>query len=226
MVVIAGIILLAGGIFLWLHHRAPAISEREYATQLLAEFLRAAVKPKSVLVIGNPFADQANHSTQVYQFEKAGISGLKSGFGARIPIKIAHPTVKPSVLADPTSVHIDTKSPTPLSFVIEPLAFDEILKANSDCDLAVSLIGLPVNLSAMEAWNKNGAPRFALLLPDWRIIGDASGIQNAFASGKLVGAVVVRPGTAELTDFKQRYLIINSNNIGQTLARSPQLFGI
>jgi len=110
--------------------------------------------------------------------------------------------------------------------VIESSAFDEVLNANPDCDLAVSLIGLPVNLSSMAAWNKSGPPRFALLLPDWRIIGDAAGIQNAFASGKLAGAVVTRPGSAENSDFKQRYLIINSNNVGETIGRSPQRFGL
>src|SRR5262245_59366114 len=132
IVVIAGVAILAGGVLLWLRHRTPAISEREYATQLLAESLKASVKPKSVLIIGNPFAELSSHSAQTYQFEKAGIAGLKKGFGATIPVKVAHPAIKPSVLADPTSVHIDSKSSTPLSFVIEPFAFDEVLKTKSD----------------------------------------------------------------------------------------------
>ena len=226
LIVVIAVLILAGGLFLWIRHKTPGISEREYATQLLAEFLKTAAKPKSVLVIGNPFTDLPNHSSQAKEFERAGIAGLKNGFGATIPVKVAHPAIKPSVLADPTSVHIDSKSSTPLSFVIESSAFDDVLKTNADCDLAVSLIGLPVNLSSMEAWNKSGPPRFALLLPDWRIVGDPAGIQQAFASGKLVGAVVVKPGSADGMDFKQRYLIINSNNVAQSIARSPQLFGL
>jgi hypothetical protein len=226
LIIVIAVLILAGGAFLWIRHKKPAISEREYATELLAEFLKTAVKPKSVLVIGNPFTDLPNYSGQAKEFERAGIAGLKNGFGPRIPVKVAHPAIKPSVLADPTSVHIDSKSSTPLSFMIESSAFDEVLKANSDCDLAVSIIGLPVNLSSMEAWNKNGPPRFALLLPDWRIIGDPAGIQQAFASGKLVGAVVVEPGSALATDLKNRYFLINSNNVGETLALSPRLFGL
>jgi hypothetical protein len=220
------VVLLAGGILLWLRHKRPAISEREYATRLLAEHLKTAVRPKSVVVIGNPFTDLPNYSGQAKEFERAGIAGLKAGFGAEIPVKVVHPAIKPSVLADPTSVHIDSRSSTPLSFVIESSAFDEVLKTNADCDLAVSLIGLPVNLSAMETWNESGTPRFALLLPDWRIIGDPAGIQQSFGSGKLVAAVAVRPGSTESTDFKQRYLLISSNNVTESIARFPQLFGL
>ncbi len=225
LIVVFAVLILAGGVLLWIRHKRPAISEREYATHLLAEHLKIAVKPRSVLVIGNPFTDLPNYSGQAKEFERAGIAGLKEGFGALIQVKVAHPAIKPSVLADPTSVHIDSRSPTPLSFIIESSAFDDVLKANSDCDLAVSLIGLPVNLSSMETWNKSGPPRFALLLPDWRIIGDPGGIQQAFSCGKLVGAVIVQPGTMERTDFKNRYLIVSSNNVADLIGRSPQIFG-
>jgi hypothetical protein len=226
LIIVIAVVILAGSAFLWIRQKKPAVSEREYATQLLAEFLKTAVKPKSVVVIGNPFTDLASYSGQTKEFERAGIAGLKNGFGPHIQVKVAHPAIKPSVLADPTSVHIDSTSSTPLSFVIESSAFDEVIKANPDCDLAVSIIGLPVNLSSMAAWNKSGPPRFALLLPDWRIIGDPADIKQAFASGKLVGAVVLKPGPAERRDFKDRYLVINSNNVNETLTRSPRLFGL
>jgi len=127
LIVVIAVLILAGGLFLWIRHKTPGISEREYATQLLAEFLKTAAKPKSVLVIGNPFTDLPNHSSQAKEFERAGIAGLKNGFGATIPVKVAHPAINPSVLADPTSVHIDSKSSTPLSFVIESSAFDDVL---------------------------------------------------------------------------------------------------
>jgi hypothetical protein len=223
-IVFIAVLVLAGAVFLWLHEWNPARSERAYATQLLADFVKTAARPKAVLVIGNPFADAPNRPAEVAQFETAGIAGLHAGFGA-IPLKVGHPKIKPAVLADPTAIQIDPNSPTPLSFIVESAAFDELIKANPDCDVVVSLIGLPVNLSGMETWTRPGAPRFALLLPDWRMVGDAAAIEKAFTSGKLVAAVVARPGAAEV-DPKQRYQVINASNVVETLGAAPTLFGL
>jgi hypothetical protein len=223
-IIIVAVVVLAGGVFLWFRWRSPAVSERAYATQLLGEYLKNAAKPKGVLVLGNPFIDRPNRPAEVVQFEKAGIAGLQAGL-AGAPLKTVHPQIKPSVLADPSSIQIDPNSPTPLSFMIESSAFDEVIKANPDCDVVVSLIGLPVNLSSMDAWTHPGPPKFALLLPDWRMIGDPSAIEKAFSSGKLVAAVVTRPDATAATDPKQRYEIVNASNVVEMIRRSPSLFG-
>jgi hypothetical protein len=219
-----GLIVLIGTL-LWLRRPTPAQSERQYATRFLAESLARSIHPRNVIVIGNPFAVLPNHSPQAHDFEKAGVEGLRKGFDREVALKVAYPHIKPSVLANPASVHVDPKSPTPLSFLIESIAFDELLKTNADCDLAISLIGLPVDLNSMEAWARPGPPRFGLLLPDWRIIGDATAIQKAFSSGKLAAAVVNRPGSADATDVKLRFLLIDSNNVAEALQQHPQLFG-
>jgi hypothetical protein len=216
---------LAGALFLWFRWSNPAVSERSYATQLLAEYAKSAARPKGVLVIGNPFVDRPNRPAEAAVFEKAGIAGLRAGF-AGIPIKTAHPKIKASVLADPASVQIDPNSPTPLSFVIESSAFEELITANPDCDLVVSLIGLPVNLAAMDAWTRTGPPKFALLLPDWRMIGDPTAIEKAFSSGKLVDVVIARPEIPSNADPKSRYEIVNATNVVEAIRRWPATFGL
>ncbi len=218
-------LLRAGTVLVLLSRRAPALSEREFATQLLAERVKSAFKPKAVLVIGNPFVDAPNRSAQLYEFENASVRGVKSALGRDTSVKVRHPKVRPEVLANPGSVQIDPRSPTPLSFLVESSAFDELVKENSDCDVVISLIGLPINLGSMEGWSKPGLPRFALLLPDWRMIGNAEAIQSAFSSGKLAAAVVRRVNVTEGSDFKERYVIVDGENFGQLWREAPKMFG-
>src|SRR5262249_49245814 len=151
----------------------PAVSERQIATRNLAEYLKSTIKPKAVLVISNPFSQLPNRPPQVYEFEKAGIAGLQEGFGKEVSLKVDFPELKPQALANPASVPMDPGTTTPLSFLVTEQSFEKVIQKNPDCDVVVSLIGLPVNLHASEAWTKAGPPRFALLLPDWRIIGDS-----------------------------------------------------
>jgi hypothetical protein len=225
----AGVVLLFGA---WLYsfalrRSAPAVSEREYATHLLAKHLRAAANPREVLVIGNPFAKLPDRPGQVYDFEKAGVTGLERGLGAAIHVVTAHPALKPEVLENPSRVQIDPTSPTPLSFMVDSAAFDELIRKHPKAGIVVSLIGLPVNLRAFEAWNKPGAPRFALLLPDWRIIGDSAAIRNAFETGKLLAAVAAKPGATDAagaTAVEERYLLIHSNNVADVLQAHPKIF--
>jgi hypothetical protein len=205
---------------------SPAISEREYASRLLAEFLKSSVQPNAVIVIGNPFADLPSRPVEVYQFENAGVAGARQAFEPIIPVIVAHPELKSSIMENPSSAQIDPRSSTPLSFLVESQSFDELCRAHPECDLAISLIGLPVNLSAMRSWTSGGSPRFGLLLPDWRILGDAAAIQKAFASGKLVAAVVRPPNSAAKPDFKDRYMLVHSNNVAELLSRFPQSFGL
>jgi len=221
------------GLALWLFvnsRKSPAVSERQVATRMLAEYLRKTFKPKFVLVISNPFSELSGRSAQIYNFEKAGVAGLKDGFGLETPLKVVFPKLKPEVLADPSSVQVDPKSTTPLSFFVTAQAFDDLFLAHPQCDLAISLIGLPVNLPRMKAWNKAGLPRFALLLPDWRMIGDPSVIENSFASAKLAAAIVLKPvelntaGVAHPNEAASKFLLVTRNNVSELVKDLPRLF--
>lgn len=220
-------------VWLALGRRPAAVSERQLATRILAEHLKTSLKPRAVIAFSNPLTQLPDRPAQTYEYQKAGLAGLIEGFGQEVPVKAVFPKLKPEVLADPSTVQVDPRTTTPLSFLVTENSFDELFEANKDCDLAVSLIGLPVNLRAVRAWTQPGPPRFALLLPDWRIIGDIGAIREAFASGKLVAAIIAKPNALEALDrrvvdsakwFEERYFLVTSNNVETALKQFPRVF--
>ncbi len=213
-------------------HR-PQLSQREIATRVLAEYIASKRHPAHVLVMSNPFTQMRGHPAQAYSYQKAGVAGLQRGFGAKAELRIAFPKLKPGALQGSGVVYVDAQTKTPLSFLVAEDAFDEVTRKNPDCEVIVSLIGLPVKLNAVEAWTKGGAPAFGLLLPDWRMIGDTQGILSAFKSGKLLAAVLDKPGAPPDTlpvsgeyrsEFDARYILATAENIEGLLKSSPQLF--
>ena len=206
-------------------------SERTAATQVLAEYVVTSARPKGVLVISNPFTQQSGRPANVYAFEKAGVDGLKKGFGAKVPLTIAFPKLREQVLRDPGSVQVDPQTTTPLSFLVAENSFRELLQMHPNCDVVVSLIGLPVNLVAFKEWSQAGAPKFALLLPDWRMIGGREEILRAFREKKLIAAVVNKPNAIESVakdyreQFENRFILVTADNAEKALADYPAAFG-
>jgi hypothetical protein len=197
------------------------LSEREAAMRLLAEHLAVEVRPRAVLVLSNPFSQQSGRPAEIYEFERASLRGLASGFGEATPIKNAFPELRPEALQDAANVYVDPKTTTPLSFLVAENAFQKAVEQHPDCDLVISLIGLPVNVKAFPAWSKPGAPRFALLLPDWRMIGGKNAISEAFKSGKLAAAMV-----RKLNADDDSFLLVTGASVDELLATQPQLFGL
>jgi hypothetical protein len=223
-IVLVGLIVLLPGCA----DSAP-LSERELATTVLAQESAKIVRPKKVLVISNPFSEQPGRPEQVYDFEKAGIAGLKEGFGDGVKIEVVLPHLKPEVLKDPRSVQVDPQSPTPLSFLVSEQAFSEALQKHPDADLVVSLIGLPLNLTGFKEWNQPDKPQFALLFPDWRIIGNQPAITRAFQSGKLVVAVVRKSLPEERegdpkAQFDGKYFLVTRDSVESLLKEHPGIF--
>jgi hypothetical protein len=210
--------------------RRAALDEREVATRVMAAHLQSTLHPKAVLVLSNPFAQMPGRPAEVYRFEEAGISGLKQGFGKDVRLIVAAPELKPEAREDPGSVPVDPKTTTPLSFLAAADAFDKAIHSATNCELVVSLIGLPADISRFEAWNRPGPPRFALLLPDCRMIGSAENVRTAFVSGKLAAAVVRKPGSAAAgkqgdPSFEDRFILVTSSNVDEFLGKIPQAFG-
>jgi hypothetical protein len=212
--------------------RSAPQSERTVATRVLAEYVAKAAQPKAVLVMSNPFSEQSGRPAEVYAFEKAGIEGLKEGFGPKVPVTVAFPKLKDEVLRDPASVSVDPQTTTPLSFLVAPNAFSEVIQQNAKCDVVVSLIGLPINLAGMKEWSQPGAPKFALLLPDWRMIGGRDEILRVFREKKLLAAVVNKPNGAEgqgkdyKERFESRFFLVTEANVEGLLRDYPAVFGI
>lgn len=210
-------------------------TERELATRVLAEHVTKVAQPKSVLVFSNPFSEQGGRPAQVYAFEKAGLAGLREGFGSETPLTVVFPKLKPEVARNPGSVQVDPQSATPLSFLVAEQSFSELIQQHSQSDLVVSLIGLPVNLAEFKAWSEPGTPRFALLLPDWRMIGGRDAILRVFQEKKLIAAVVNKPNAPEAgsslssdyrAEFERRFLLVTPENAESHLQQFPFLFGL
>lgn len=203
------------------------------ATRVLAEYVAAQHPGKRVLVISNPFTRERGHSPQIYAYEEAGIAGLRKGLGNAQPMKVVFPALRPEVGRKPGSVYVDPKTTTPLSFLVAEDAFDALAKENSDFDIVVSLIGLPVNVSRAGIWQNPAGPKFALLLPDLRFIGQPEAVRAAIKSGKIVGAVLKKPGAPpEATpvdgdyksEFAKRFVLATTETVDQLLQVYPQLF--
>jgi len=206
-------------------------SERFAATRILAQEVAKILKPKSVLVISNPFTRESGRSPEIYAFEKAGVEGLQEGFGSGVKMEVEYPPLKPEVLKDPGSVSVDPGSTTPLSFLVSETSFSEVTQRHPSADVIVSLIGLPLNLANYKEWSQPGSPKFALLLPDWRMIGNKEAIVQAFRSGKLLAAVVRRSvslnaGSDGEADFGSKYFLVTAANVETLLREQPAAFGL
>lgn len=207
-------------------------SERTVATRVLAEYVANAAPPKGVLVISNPYTQHEGKPAEIYAFEEAGIQGLKEGFGPKMPLTVVFPKLKEEALRNPGSVAIDPQTKTPLSFLVAENAFSELIQQNTNCDVVVSLIGLPVNLAGVKEWSQPGGPKFALLLPDWRMIGGPEQVLKAFRETKLLAAVVNKPNAEEAAgsdykeQFESRFLLVTSKNVEGLMKEYPAVFGL
>ena len=233
------VIFLAGAAFAvgWMVlNKTPekkALLARELATERMAQYLAQKYPGQRALIISNPYTRQKGLAPGVYDQEEAGIRGLRKGFANKVAVgAVAYPELKSGAQNDPRSVQISAGSTTPLSFLVTDDAFDKLARQHG-CDLIVSLIGLPVNLGAVEAWRRTGKPKFALLLPDLRMVGDAAAIQSAVKAEKLAVFVLNKPGAppeqSRLSDdrqaeFERRYILVTPETIDQVLQSYPQLF--
>lgn len=236
---IATAVILASIVAVWVVRQwggnpaTAALSQRELATQVLAEHVAKRFAGKRALVISNPFTRTRDSKPQVVEFEEAGIRGLKNGFGKAVEVKVGYPALRPEFVQNPGAISVDPNTTTPLSFLVAEDAFDRLAEESSDCEVLVSLIGLPVNLNRVRVWQAASDRKFALLLPDWRLMGNRDSIRAAFKSGKLVAAVINKPGAPAERErvsgrgraaFDQWFLLATAENIDELLAQYPHLF--
>lgn len=207
---------------------------RELATWGLAQEIVRQTPGRHALVLANPFATLGEIDSSVQQAEDAGLRGLRRGFGQSLPIKaVVAPNLRTGALTNPRSYFIDPETTTPLSYLVAPDAVDRAFHDHPDCEVMVSLIGLPVDLSRVAAWQTNGPPRFALLLPDLRLLGGLANVRAALARGKLAALVLARPGAPDLAtgqrgdwddEFQKHFLLVTSNTLESVVKSYPGLF--
>jgi len=209
-----------------------SLGHRGIATQFLGGYLASHYSGKKVVVLSNPFSIQPGQSREVYQFEEAGLRGLRRGLGKAVLIEqVAYPEIRPAFLKDRSSVPIDPATTTPLSYIVAEDALDKITRQHPQDEIFVSLIGLPIDVLRTETW-KTGR-KFALLLPDLRMLGDQSAIRMAFQSGQIAAIVLNKPGAPPddrplgrdaKMEFDLRFLLVTPENVDQYLKAYPRLF--
>ena len=211
---------------------AASLGHREIAMQFLGEYLADHYSGKKAVVLSNPFSTQPGQPREVYQYEKAGLRGLRRGLGNAVAIEqVAYPEIRPAFFKDRRSVPIDPATTTPLSYIVAEDALDKIIRQHPQAEILVSLIGLPVNVLQTETW-KMGR-KFALLLPDLRMLGDQNSIRATFQNGKIAAIVLNKPGAPSdnqplgrdpKMEFTLRFLLITPENVDQCLKAYPRLF--
>ena len=224
--------IVAGRLLLRSHPDRHALQAREMAARGLAEYLARTQPGQRALVMSNPFIHRAGTDRKIIGTEEAGVRGLRAGFGNKVTVgAIVLAELKPGALEDPRSVVIDPETTTPLSYLVAPDAFDLAARAHPDCELIVSLIGLPADLGRCEVWRAPGPPAFALLLPDLRMVGDTAAVVQAVKSGKLPAFVLRKPGgpgddtpVGKDVEFAKRFVLVTRENVEQVIQEHPGLF--
>jgi hypothetical protein len=222
------------GYYFYNRPRVEADQLRSLATWGLADYLAEHYADSRVLILANPFATRENMDQAVVDQEQAGIQGLRDGFrDEMVSVEVVYPTLLPDAYASPQSLIPDSSVTTPISFLLAPNALASLRTEHPDHDLWVSLIGLPVGISEQEIWKTGKGPKFALLLPDLRVIGNPAEIRSAVRAGKLAAFVLTRQGQMFDTqsmnenrreEFDKRYILVSSENVDKVMEDYPELF--
>lgn len=230
--IVGVLVLITAGVWYFLRSEPSdyALTARELATRRLGEHLAQKFPGQRALLISNPFTQNANIASDIVATEKAGINGFKKGMEDKLVLEaVAFPELKPEARTNPRAVFIDGETTTPLSFLVSVDAFDKLAGQHPQCALFVSLIGLPANVKELRCW-QDEKPKFALLLPDLRFVGNAAAVKLSLQKGKITAMVLQKPGAPSLhrgvsqTDFDQLFILVTADNIERTMLDYPQLF--
>jgi hypothetical protein len=238
LVVFVLLILLGLGLGYYYWHRPKVTADqiRFLATWGLADYLARTFPGSRALVISNPYISKKKVASYVIEQEKSGLEGLRAGFGDKVTLAdVVYPELKPEAESDPRSVPMDAGVTTPLSYLVTDRAFDQLVEQHPNCDLVVSLIGMPANLDQVKCWTQKGSPKFALLLPDLDVMGGVAAVEQALESGKLTAFVELKAGfsqegtisSAELkSEFEKRFLLVTPDNFNSIVQTEPELLGL
>lgn len=207
---------------------------REVAARALVEELARLNPGGRILVLSNPFVKQPGTAPEIVAMEQAGIAGITAGAGKALTIgAVVNPELRPEAREDPAAELAGVNTTTPISFLMATDAIDKLVKQHPDCGLIVSLVGLPSELNACQAWSAPAGPKFAFLLPDFRGIADSATILQAVKSGKVVAFVLPKPGALGndgkvsgdfQAEFEKRFVLVTARNVEQVLQSWPALF--
>lgn len=153
------------------------------------------------------------------------IDGLKEGVGDKLEIvNIDYPKIPPPPKTDPNE-------PDEMFMMEEMMKaehFDKLFEKNRDCNLIISMIGLPYDVGEMQLWSmpKETRPQMALLF------ADVHNLKNAIRAGYII-ALSYKPGVKFSEEdapddpqkaFDKRYIIITPKNVMELDEKYPGFF--
>ncbi len=172
-----------------------ALRERALAMEIMGSQIATGRGGQRVLVVGNPFTQLPGALSSVVDAESASVSGLRQGLGGAAKVfGPVYPKLRPEAVLDPASVPMPPGTSTPLSYLTKEGEWDRLISDHGPADLLVSLIGIPNDLEKHEWWRAADGPKLALFLPDFRVLGDPSRVDEILLGGKIVGAIVPATG--------------------------------
>lgn len=153
--------------------------------------------------------------------QKELVDGLKEGMGARVIIEaIGSPIVEKKEGVPPEEMMM-------MEEMLQAKNYNELIEKHKDCELVISIIGLPHDIKKMKIWKNDNKQKLALLF------GDVFILEKAIQIGKVVAAVTYRPGVkfteeAAPSDpkeaFEKRYLLITPENVKEIAEKFPNIF--
>jgi len=196
--------------------RRAALADRTRAAAALGSYLAAHFQGSSAVVLSNPFAAEKNTPRNIRDFEQAALAGLRKGLGTKVTIaEIVHPRLK-TFSGSPYKL-IRSPTTTPLSYLMDDAALDDVIRTHPDCRLVISLIGIPAGIRTSSFWKHPGTTSLALLLPDLSFLGDESSIRYAFKSGRVTAAVLPDKHRDKLREGPRDFLVVDQSNIADFL---------
>lgn len=112
-----------------------------------------------------------------------------------------------------------------LSDLINAKEFDELADQYPDCNIIISMVGLPADRQKMKLWND---PKRHIALLNVSLINN----YKAIADGKVVAAVTLKPGSSKVDippdakpedRFPLLYMLVTPQNIGELQEKYPLL---
>lgn len=155
--------------------------------------------------------------------QKILIDGLKEGFGSGITVGAIDAPMPENAQQGPEGM------PMMMMEMMTAADFDAVIAKHPDCNLIVSLIGLPRDVGNMALWQQEeeNRPKMALLF------GEIYDKVNEIAAGALVACVSYRPGVKFSEEpapedpqeaFDKRYILITPKNVQEVAEKYPGLF--
>jgi hypothetical protein len=170
-----------------------------------------------------------------HQTTTAWLAGLREGLAGRVTIQAEEApelpvTVDASVGQTGSHRHLPRGWAPPLQFWYSAEVLDRLVDKHPDCNLIISLVGLPSNCRAMQLWRREDSRRPKVAVAS----GSVAGLAELLAAQLVVAAV--DSGASRIEDlpdttsefavpFARHWRLLTPDNLVRMVTKYPRLFG-